>query len=238
MLIKHHIHSKNCSFYEYGDSEEDFIENCKTQPDNWYWRSNPIRYSLNSDGYRCPEWEQIDWANSILMFGCSYIFGSGVDDHQTIPSQLALRFKRPVINLGIPGTSTMYQFMNTITLREHGIVPKAVIYSWPQSSRYTVVRHHDPLSINNYIVGLLGPALFSDIHNWTYLKYLRKSTDLLWPCPVFHLHCDFHIRHEDPNLLFIHPNVDIARDLKHPGPRSLRHAAIRIFNMSKDPLGL
>lgn len=239
MLIGHHIRSQNCSFYEYGDSEEAFIENCKIQPENWYWRNTPIRYSLNSDGYRCPEWDQIDWANSILMFGCSYIFGTGVDDRQTIPSQLSLRFKRPVINLGIPGTSPMYQFMNTITLREQGIVPKAVIYSWPKSSRCTVVRYEDPLSVDNVIVGHnIKAPLFTDVHNWTYLQYLMKTTDLLWSCPVFHLHCDLHNWDKDPNLLFVNQSLDFARDLIHPGPRSLRYTSFRIHKISKDSLGL
>ena len=30
---------------------------------------NSVHYKLNKDGYRCPEWEDIDWPNSHILFG-------------------------------------------------------------------------------------------------------------------------------------------------------------------------
>jgi hypothetical protein len=38
-----------------------------------------VTYTTNSDHYRCPEWDQIDWNSSILILGCSVVFGVGVD---------------------------------------------------------------------------------------------------------------------------------------------------------------
>ena len=39
---------------------------------------------LNSDGYRAPEWQDVNWGESILLFGTSQTFGVGCDFEHTV----------------------------------------------------------------------------------------------------------------------------------------------------------
>ena len=71
------------------DDHATFERNLQLQPPDWQWRTKKIKYSVNSTGYRCPEWDQIDWSESILIFGCSQVFGIGVDDADTISDNLS-----------------------------------------------------------------------------------------------------------------------------------------------------
>jgi hypothetical protein len=105
------------------DTEERFQENLKSQPEDWPWRNQQITYKLNSQNYRAPEWDSIDWENSVVMFGCSQVFGVGVDEDQTLGYYLSELLNKPVINLGIPGGSSMALWINTEKLLNYGINP-------------------------------------------------------------------------------------------------------------------
>lgn len=69
---------------------------------------NHCHYTVNSQGYRCPEFDAIDWENSIIFFGCSHVFGIGLLDHETVANQLSLILNCPVINLGTPN---LYKYL-------------------------------------------------------------------------------------------------------------------------------
>jgi len=62
------------------DTEELFNHNLKIMPQDWFYRTNPVNYTVNSQGYRTEEFEKIDWAQSVVIFGCSTVFGTGVSD--------------------------------------------------------------------------------------------------------------------------------------------------------------
>jgi hypothetical protein len=98
------------------DDQATYEANLKTQPADWEWRTRRVRYTVNSQHYRCPEWSDIDWSNSILMLGCSMVFGLGLDDDQTVTASLSRKLGMPVINLGVPGSSAMFQWINTTKL--------------------------------------------------------------------------------------------------------------------------
>jgi hypothetical protein len=119
------------------DTKELFEKNLKTQPNDWYYRTHPVKYTLNSLGYRTKEFEDIDWKESIVIFGCSVIFGIGITDEHTIAYFLEQLSGRPVINMGSGGTSIQSALHNSIILADSKYpTPKAVIYSFTDLYRF------------------------------------------------------------------------------------------------------
>ena len=98
------------------DNQQIYEKNCLSQPVDWHYHKNVINYTLNSHRYRTAEFNQIDWKNSIVIFGCSHTFGIGIDDDDTISSNLSKITNVPVINMGIGGTSIAFSFYNNLIL--------------------------------------------------------------------------------------------------------------------------
>jgi hypothetical protein len=197
-------------------------------------------YGVNSQGYRCPEFDTINWQDSILLFGCSHVFGIGLEDEETAAHQLSLILNIPVINLGMGASSYTYQWINSTILRKHGVSPKAVVYIWPEEARQTVFVSDNCIEttpIGWWSVGdkpdytNLGVNLvlhpFQSIHM---SKYIRDNMDVLWDCPVLH-YTSYLTSHYYIGIPSIGSALDFARDGKHRGPISNRMWA---ENMSKD----
>ena len=121
--------------------EKTFEQNLKTQPEDWYYRTHEVKYTLNSLGYRTREFDDIDWKESIVMFGCSMTFGIGVTDEHTIPYFLEQLSGRPVINMGIPGASIQTMLHNSIIFTDSKYpTPKAVVNVWAGLIRYQLYK--------------------------------------------------------------------------------------------------
>ena len=119
------------------DSKELFEQNLKTKPEDWYYRTHEVKYTLNSLGYRTREFNDIDWKESIVMFGCSYVFGIGVTDEHTISYFLEQLSGRPVINMGVGGGSIQTALHNSIILNDSKYpTPKAVVHILTALDRY------------------------------------------------------------------------------------------------------
>lgn len=117
------------------DTYKEYVKNLKKIKD-WYYKDNSVTYTLNSFGYRTKQFDEVDWANSIVIFGCSLVVGIGVDDKHTISSFLEKEIGIPIINMGIAGGSNMMHIHNSNVLFETYPTPKAVIYSWSPLPRY------------------------------------------------------------------------------------------------------
>jgi hypothetical protein len=91
------------------------------------WENIDISYILNSQGYRCPEWDEIDWQESVVIFGDSCIAGVGVPINHTVSSFLQTALRRPVINLGVSGSSNIFSLYNMLEMKKADISPYAVI---------------------------------------------------------------------------------------------------------------
>lgn len=128
---------KRSFLFQSYDTEERYRKNLKTQPKNWYYRTHPVRYTVNSQGYRTQEFDKINWSESIVMFGCSHVFGVGVTDEHTIPYFLEQISGRPVINMGIGGSSIQTTLFNgTILFNSNYPMPKAIIPFWTYLNRF------------------------------------------------------------------------------------------------------
>ena len=212
------------------DSEELFNENLVTQPDDWFYRNNSIEYKLNRHGYRTVEFDTVDWANSIVIFGCSNVFGTGVREEDTLSSQLSVLTNTPVINLGIGASSIEYSLYNSIILKEHKPLPKAVIHVYSSLGRTTYynrknVVHHGSWNVkkdsymdlystdptHGLVHGLMAQMISRQLFSGT--KYYETSffddtvNKLNIPSPIW---------------------LDQARDLSHPGRQTLGKLAEQI----------
>jgi hypothetical protein len=132
------------------DSKEFFEQNLKTKPEDWYYRTHEVKYTLNSLGYRTKEFDDIDWKESIVIFGCSLIFGVGVTDKHIIPYFLEQLSGRPVINMGIPEIFNSNMLLhNSIILNDSKYpTPKAVVNMRTDLNRYQLYENNLMYSIH------------------------------------------------------------------------------------------
>lgn len=119
-----------------GDSQEMYEKNLKKQPKDWEYREKDILYNLNYNGYRVPvSWDKVDWENTVLVFGCSCVFGVGLQEHDTLPNQLALEYGGSFLNMGYPGGSNLHTLYNIMMLTKHFPKPRGIIVSLTTSDR-------------------------------------------------------------------------------------------------------
>lgn len=220
------------------DTKELYQKNLLVQPNDWHYRNNTVTYSLNSDGYRTNEFKDIDWANSVVFFGCSYVFGVGLDDKDTISNRLEEILNIPVINMGAPGSSMMFSLHNSMLLRDGYPMPKAVIMFWTGYNR--IVEYHK-YKTEFHGAWNMKPNSLPDMwfknknHAIANAMFMSKTSKLLWQdrCPYYEatwsedtksiLNCDL-----------ISPiSEDFARDLGHAGIKSAQHIAQTIAGKLK-----
>lgn len=230
----------SCLWYS-PDTEKLFKTNLKEQPEDWHYRTHEIRYDLNSLGYRTKEFDDIDWKNSMVIFGDSMIFGIGVSEEETISGQIEKLTGIPTVNLGVSGSSPTLTMHNSMLLIQSYPIPKYVVSMWSTPTR---VLYYGRNQVNNLGVWkeneLFVKEWNKDPYNIsTYLKMNVKITRELWKnkCQYyeftffddteFFLKCDF-IK-----------QIDYARDIRlfpdgrisaHPGRKTYEITANKIIN--------
>lgn len=214
------------------DTYDLYKKNLKKQPEDWYYRHNKIKYTLNSYGYRTKEFEDIDWKNSIVMFGCSHIFGTGNDDEHTVPYFLEEMMGVPVINLGVGAASIQFCLHNSLMLYKKYGVPKAVIYSWTGITRHLLYQKESVL-MNTKFEDINAPKILDhlipfNMINVELIKNIWKDKCPLYEFSTFRttseiLDCD----------LYIPIFNDYGRDLVHFGRHSNKLFAENIYSNFK-----
>jgi len=209
-----------------------YEKNLKIQPQDWYYRTNLVKYTNNSNGYRTTEFDKINWADSIVIFGCSNVYGVGVDDSHTISCQLENILKIPVINLGQGGTSMNFNLHNSVILADGYPTPKAVIMGWPAYDRCMT---YNQTGVENY--GSWSFEKYNYMDLWTKNKYnpqanaiiAQKMFQLIWKTRT--VVYEYSFDHETEKLLDFSnsfekiKNIDFARDCMHPGPVACKQTA-------------
>lgn len=217
------------------DTKQLLHQSLTTQPPDWHYRKQPVTYTVNSLGYRAPEFDQVDWKNSVVIFGCSNTFGDGVDDSETISAQLSNIIGKPVINMGSGASSQEFSLHNNIILKEHYGTPLAVVNYWTSIYRYTMYNNTPipaKLSTNDYQKFDYKTCWFQEGNPETrtyFINLLAKHIwkndtiyyDTTWCIDTHHLTgCDF----------MDGTGIDLAREMSHPGPKDNKHIATRIAN--------
>lgn len=225
------------------DSKEVYQTNLQKQPLDWYYRNNRVKYTLNSKGYRTEEFKKIDWAESVVMFGCSMVYGTGVTDEDTISHNLSKIIDRPVINMGVGGSSISFALHNSLILNSFYPTPKAVIYLWTDYDRCS---YYKPDKVIHYGSWNAEQGNFMD--NWNLqesnakvqaifanmaAKQIWKDKTELVEASYFKRSCSlfncYHLKH--------HPSLweqdGYGRDLIHPGKEAIKRAAVELSRMLK-----
>ena len=233
------------SMFPGSDTEFNFQTNLTDQPLNWIYRNKSVQYTLNGQYYRCKPFDQINWNNSIVIFGCSNVFGVGVDDADTISSRLREITGLDVINLGVGGSCQQVSLYNMILLKNNSITPRAIIHIWTDSIRpFSVdknynIQHNNPR--NNFGFPKDAPAailneMFSESKSHVVSAMFNRMIANL-------LYADIHVIHathfkkmyteqqkQYPYMpMMLLPSTDVARDLVHPGIESNKFAANLLY---------
>jgi hypothetical protein len=136
----------------------------------------------------------------------------------------------PTVNLGVPGSSCLLQWSNTLTLINNNVKPRGVIYLWPNICRTTtftrsgLIDQHGQWSKKNVYKFWVNNVE----HCLELTSRLIDSVDLMWSCPTYHFHLDKDVCEKIPKLKYIETKyaliTDLARDYErggaHPGPKS------------------
>lgn len=227
-------------------------------PANKYHSANTViipNHEINTNGYRAPEFDSVDWANSVVIFGCSHVFGTGSTLQDTIPAQLEALIKRPVINMGVPASSMQFSLRNQqILAAKH--VPYAVVNLWSSFERNTVFAgDSDTLHVDGFPYHL-GPWIENPIPG-RYALYYRELRQLYskWIADESHMiqtaldiqkqsvklwqstrHVQLTLLASTAECLGIEllPIMDRASDNAHAGAKSNRFAAEKIAKILLD----
>jgi hypothetical protein len=167
------------------DSKTNFEKHLKTLPEGWYYRNHDVKYTLNSFGYRTKPFDTINWEESIVIFGCSTVFGIGVTDEHTIPYFLEQISGRPVVNMGIPGSSNQLITHNNVILSDSKYpIPKVVINSWTGLTRYVLYEKEFVKCMGSWskdIDNNYKPSTFETSHNLIPFNLMNiKTSRNIW----------------------------------------------------------
>lgn len=211
------------------DTEKKFNTNLKIQPANWYYRTNSVTYKLNSNKYRCPEWEEINWSESWIVLGCSCVQGIGLDESDVLSSRLAELLNSSVINLGMGATGPNAIMFNSIRLIDNDIRPKGVIILNGDFAltRLSLFMQKESVSLGYWMINQVRPSeefSYSDLYSlWlrstghaeTHSYMSLRGAISMWKAenvPTFY----FNIEQDLPG------SVDKARDLLHSGRETIK----------------
>ena len=198
---------------------------------SWYYFDKKITYKYNKNGFRAPEFDTIDWANSIIVIGCSNICGIANTIEDSVPSVLQDITGIPTVNLGISGSAIDHACWNSLVLHEHYPHPKAIVQCWSSTRRYTDFL---PVGQVNATYPIFGESMCpSNVQPWKPHYCVKHSWELR---SKFYVHADrvlwrnktayfestfFPHSAEQLEVPFV-DEVDKGRDCNHPGHKSCR----------------
>ena len=226
-----HSHCNDGEFYFASDTRENYQNNLKKQPKHWHYRNKKIYYKHNSQGYRTKEFDEIDWSKSIVVFGCSIVYGVGLAEDETVCYHLEQITGKPVVNLGAPGSSIAFSTYNQVALHEINPEPLAVVNVWTAPERTTYFEKNQAIdvgpwnSLEHRFQKMFTIWALCDSNPMGHAWMHRRTCQQLWQ-KTLQFECTFFPRlHFDVLKL---EAVDQARDLMHPGNKSMYQAAKKI----------
>jgi hypothetical protein len=175
------------------------------------------------------------------MFGCSFIFGTGVTDEHTIPYFLEKLSGRQVVNLGVGGSSIQTALYNGIVLNNSKyLTPKFIIPFWTSLDRHQIYLknkienygfwnfNESPLNSNK------NHAIIQNLLNIKIFRSLWKNKTIYREYTLFSEQVDL-INKMDDNISCIHLKCSGggARDCGHNGPIENFKIAEKIYKSIK-----
>lgn len=207
------------------DTESLWRQNRRNQSPQWPWHTQPVDYRLNSEGYRAPEWKDCNWSESLVLFGCSWAFGIGVGEDQTLAHYLSGLRSQPVINVSQGGSSIRWSCDQLALMLSRGLRPGAVAVVWTETTRwpwYGSLGPDQPRLSRDLYQAHAQDELHSDnrarLDIWGFRQMLALAN-----VPLAEATWSLHTAEVMSVTLL--PIEDHARDCQHPGPQSNYTAA-------------
>lgn len=210
------------------DTKELYKINLKKQPEDWYYRKKDVTYNLNSDGYRTCEFKDVDWSNSIVVFGCSHVFGVGVAEDETMPYYLSKFTGHPVVNMGASGTSMTFAFHNASMLRAGYPTPKAVINMWTGIDRTTYYHKRKTENLGVWNIGkdkYMDGWISEDSHARMHALLVSKISKSMWTDTIYFEGSYIEDTAKLLGCWYTGHIKDVGRDLAHHGRLSHQQIA-------------
>jgi hypothetical protein len=220
------------------DSKKNFKKNKKKLGDSWHYANKEVYYNFNSNGYRTKEFNNINWGESIVIFGCSLVFGVGLAEDETITYQLSKILKKNVINMGVPGSSVEFNLYNNLILKKGYPSPLAVVNLWTNIERTTQYNEYKVLDLGEWN---FKQSKFDRFKNFILNDVIKNNqtctingyfnmlmTKLLWDSNKIEYYeaSFFENTAKIHNIDFLSTQiVDQARDCLHPGPKTAKLTA-------------
>lgn len=215
-------HKKNQSEnFVQTDTAKKFHKNKKKQPNDWIYHNKTVEYKTNNQGFRCRPFDEFDWENSIVVLGCSNVFGIGLAEEDCLTSLIETNLGVQTINLGIPGSAIDLACANSYLVHKNLPHPKAVIQIWTSLYRYTEF----------YPKAGVGPRYPKGrrymMNHWECRNQLYMDIDRhLWTSSdSAYIECTFFGDTQFSSNTYKLETIDTARDLMHPGIESNTQAA-------------
>ena len=219
------------------DTEELYNQNLKSKSNDWYYRTNQIKYIRNSNGHRCREIKDIDLTNYILYAGCSHTEGIGLELEKTYPYLLSKSLNCDYYNLGVGGSGIDVLLHNLIVW--FGSVkqkPKLVVIQWSYWARYArFTKEPTNESLHNTTISTVGgindPTLMEGegVHYFKTIEHLaRIKIKHIIDVPIFNIGLSNYPSFTTDDF-FIFDELDNARDL-HFGIESHKNIASKLYN--------
>ena len=206
-----------------GDHRDLFKLNRKRLGKGWKYYERKLCYSNNSNGYRAPEWNNIDWQNSVIIFGCSFVYGIGHDDKDTLPKCIESKISKPVINLGMGGTGMPFICENARRIYEAGITPDTVLVLLPPFGRTNYFTSYGVENCGHWVKDKFYRKYhemfaYDNANVLTMQRLFNLLIEKLWNVPAYFY------TFEDAFLSLAKQSniVDKARDDLHPGDESFK----------------
>ena len=161
-------------------------------------------YTLNSFGYRCPEWDPMpDGKKNVVILGCSHTFGQGLNDDEHwvhIVSQTNTERCR-YWNLAQPGSSGD-KVVRILYGSEKIIDPRIVIVCWPDWSRRERFEQ-SPINLSGGHETLRYETDETDLNNFLKNVFFVEKYGDKNNCKVFHCFAQesYHEHIDAPNVL-------------------------------------
>mgnify|MGYP003389105198 CR=1 FL=1 len=215
---------------------------------------------LNTQRFRCPEFDTIDWKTSYAMIGCSHVFGEANDIENTIPYILTELTGTYCVNLGTSGSSRELTFFNAMNVLQQTDVKKVIII-WTYPRRIDTYTHEGYITSNKRIEmkASISPEkkrLFTKLQEMKLNRLQNRTLDTLYDDVHFDnitkQYVDILTRaYADRILLFNikdleqefgghiggdnkHIPFDLAKDNRHFGPIWNRKVANKIKDKLND----
>ena len=120
---------------KWAGGDEEYRFNGPDLPKRWKYQNSDVLYRYNSHGFRCDyEFNEIDWSNTIVLHGCSFMHGTGLNTSDTIAHLLSKKLNMTVVNAAVSGSGVEANFWNILWFK-HNYKPKLHIITWPYEQR-------------------------------------------------------------------------------------------------------